>query len=239
MLIHLWRLRRATDHRAQGFSIRSAPCSGLIQADGARAPTSWLPSAKRGLLLDALFGFLGTWLGQVLIAAGSAAFLTLAKGLTRPTSEFFVRLDDMAIGIDLLVLALVTIVSGAVAQNVAIATHVGALAEAARERQVELGFMGIPILVVLGGVAALMSRKGRLTEAEQTAWRLKWFSPRDAEKNAWYLKWFSKRFSRRRISKVNLDKLSSPPNMHPFWGVLLPDILGLVMLILAIGVVVR
>lgn len=60
--------------------------------------------------------FLGTWLGQLTLAAGSVVFLVIAKGFTRRPGDHDngnrpLQWDDLAIGLDLLVLAIVTLIA--------------------------------------------------------------------------------------------------------------------------------
>jgi len=175
--------------------------------------------------VEVVFGFLETWLGQLSIAAGSVLFLVIAKGLTRETDESFFKLDDLAIGLDLLVLSMVTAVSAAVTQNVAkkAALDAGDTDTARRvgERVADLGFLAFGAALVMFFVAWMIHRAGRLTKKQREAWRDKQLAKR-----------------RRKDPSFDEEDLPDTPDFHPLWGIIIPGVIGLLMLMVSIGTVV-
>jgi hypothetical protein len=65
------------------------------------------------------FRFLSTSWGQLVLVVGSVVFLLIVKNMTRPTNEHAFRRDDFAVGLDLLVLSLVTLIGYADSQYIA------------------------------------------------------------------------------------------------------------------------
>jgi hypothetical protein len=64
---------------------------------------------------NGLFSFLESQTGQALVAIGGIGFLVYVKGVVKPTSKPAFSRDDWAVGLDLLVLSVVTLLSGAIA----------------------------------------------------------------------------------------------------------------------------
>jgi hypothetical protein len=65
------------------------------------------------------FGFLSTSGGQIVLAVGSVLLVVLFRAMAHRSEERAFRLDDLAVGPDLLVLAIVTLVGYAASQFVA------------------------------------------------------------------------------------------------------------------------
>src|SRR5436305_11206510 len=65
-----------------------------------------------------VFRFLASTLGQLVIALAGILLVVLAKGVVRPTQKPAFQRDDFAFGIDLSILAIITVFSSSVAEFV-------------------------------------------------------------------------------------------------------------------------
>src|ERR1700688_3934135 len=102
------------------------------------------------------FDFLSSSGGQIILAAGSVLFVVLIKGMTHPSGERAFRLDDLAVGPDLLVLAIVTLVGYSVAQFVAEkhaeSTSDFKAADIYSSHEVNAGILSLLILCMIIGI---------------------------------------------------------------------------------------
>lgn len=117
------------------------------------------------------FGFLSTAWGQLVLGVGSVLLLLMVKNMTRPSNEHAFQRDDFAIGLDLLVLSLVTLVGYAVSQYIvqqtAQAQGDSNVADVASTNQINAGSLVAAILLVMIAVIWMIQRVGRYTPKEQ------------------------------------------------------------------------
>ncbi len=117
------------------------------------------------------FGFLSTSRGQLVLVVGSVFFLLMVKNMTRPSDEHAFRRDDLAVGLDLLVLSLVTLIGYAdsqfVAEKTAKASNHPTIASNASTNQVNSGFLALAITILMVAVIWMIQRVGRYSPAER------------------------------------------------------------------------
>lgn len=121
------------------------------------------------------FSFFSTTLGQLVLGLGSVLLLLMVKNMTRPSDERAFQRDDFAIGLDLLVLSLVTLIGYAVsqyvAQKAAVARDNSHFANTASTNQINAGALAAAILLLMFTVVWMIQRMGRYTSSERAARR--------------------------------------------------------------------
>ena len=117
------------------------------------------------------FRFLSTSWGQLVFGLASVLLLVMAKNMTRPSDERAFQRDDLAIGLDLLVLSLVTLVGYAisqyVAQKIAEAHHDSKIVNTAYTNQINAASLAFVIVIVMLGLVWMVQRMGRYTPDER------------------------------------------------------------------------
>ncbi len=172
-----------------------------------------------------VFGFLSSFWGEVVLAVGSVVFLVAVKSVVRPSGERAFRMDDFAIGPDLLVLSIVTLISYAAAQykveaNAENPKHRDlATANVASSHQVNAGFLALCILVALFTVAIMMQRVGQYTPKERVK--------RQTE------------ILERAGHEVNHEAMLDAPRFKLLFGIVVPVCIGVLLLIVAIKAAVH
>jgi hypothetical protein len=189
-------------------------------------------------------GFLGTWPGQVLLAAGSVLFLVLAKGLTRRPGDAKsdnrpFQWDDLAIGLDLLVLSLVTLVGYAGSQYraemIARSRHDPSAIALAQNHQADALRLAAFAFLLFVLVSWLIQWWGQYTREERTEWRKARF---DAALAAGALN----KLQARQTDATEVDlalEMREVPRFKVWWGHLVPTAVGLLILMFAIRAVTQ
>jgi hypothetical protein len=125
--------------------------------------------ADSGNYVDPVFGFFSSTGGQFVLALTGVIFLAIAKSIMRPSGEHAFRMDDLAIGPDLLVLSIVTLISYAVTQYVieikdkALKSPNLTAANSASTNEVNAGFVCLLLLVLLFAMTSFVQRKGQFS----------------------------------------------------------------------------
>jgi hypothetical protein len=192
---------------------------------------------------------IGTWWGQVLLAAGSVFFLVLTKAFTRRTNDRrqhdrAIRWpDDFAVGCDLLVLSAVTTLAYYATQSRAIETaytrNDRVAIDLANEHQDKAFVAFLISLVMLFSVGWLIQRPGKRSREERAAWKRDAFETRVAAGPL-----AERQRTNPDTTEVDLVvelalEIEEPPEYRFWWGVFWPDAIGLFVLILAIQAVTQ
>lgn len=177
-----------------------------------------------GGIAQTTLGLLATWTGQLALALLSVVFLVLAKNLSRQPGNGTRALhsDDLAIGFDLLVLAMITSIGYAVsqyraAQGAASQNDDKALNLAQQHEQDALMF-SIFVTLSLLTVTWLTFRLGQLSDAERETWKAKKLAKLQEDKP----------------EATALDLKNEPPRFKVLCGLIIPGLFGLFMLVVAI-----
>jgi hypothetical protein len=188
--------------------------------------------------------FLGTFWGQVLLSVGSVCFLLIAKKLSRRPGDRkggnnpFER-DDFAIGLDLLVLSIVTLTGYAVLQYQAelVAQQKkdpAAVASAELHQNKAFQWIGIAFLAFVA-VVWLLQWLGQYPDDKRAALKRAEF---ERQRNNGALAKLRERQPNATEVELALE-ISDPPRNRGFFGLFLPTALGILMLMFAVQVVTR
>jgi hypothetical protein len=119
-----------------------------------------------------VFEFLASPLGKFLVGAASIILVVLVKGVIKPTSRPAFQRDDFAVGMNLAVLAIVTLLTGSVADFSSKATKdtkTGAILPPTTLPSYML-LLSLTI-VAASGLAFYMQRSGWCSDEEREEWR--------------------------------------------------------------------
>jgi hypothetical protein len=117
------------------------------------------------------FGFLSKSPGQIVLAIASVVFIVLVKSFLRPSGEHQFQKDDLLVGPDLLVLAIVTLIGYAASQFVA-EGHADAIpdfkaAGIYSSHQVNAAVLSLVLICLLFFETLLIQRYGQFSSAKR------------------------------------------------------------------------
>jgi hypothetical protein len=185
-----------------------------------------LTLAVREVWTNGFFSFLARPLGQLIIVFSGVVLVVLAKGVVRPTPKPAFQRDDFAVGIDLAVLAIITLFTGAVAEFVsgrnALKREDLGLANNAEQYQMNLLLFAVLFTLVAAAMVFYAQRNGWCTEGEIKDWRTRELIKR-----------------RKKHPAATEADLPDAPRIRLMHGIVIPIIVGGVLLTLAVRAVVH
>lgn len=185
-----------------------------------------LPLAVREVGTSGFFSFLSQPLGQLIIVFSGVVLVVLAKGVVRPTPKPAFQRDDFAVGIDLAVLAIITLFTGAVAEYVsgrnALKRNDMNLANDAEQYQMNLLLFAVLFTLVGAAMVFYAQRNGWCTDEEIKVWKDRELAKRQ----------------KKHKGATEAD-LPDPPRIRFMRGLVIPLIVGGVLLTSAVRAVVH